>query len=78
MKIVKRRKAVDGKVEKGKSYSLEQAAALVKEVNTTKFDASVDVHIRLGVDPRKPDQEDRKSTRLNSWSGLRGSTPKRM
>ena len=56
MKIVKRRKAVDGKVEKGKSYSLEQAAALVKEVNTTKFDASVAVHIRLGVDPRKPDQ----------------------
>ena len=56
MKIVKKRKAVNNKVEKGKLYTLEQATALVKEVNTTKFDASVDVHIRLGVDPRKPDQ----------------------
>lgn len=56
MKIAKRRKAVHDKVEKGKAYSLEQATALVKQVNTTKFDASVDVHIRLGVDPRKPDQ----------------------
>ena len=69
MKIVKRRKAVDGKVEKGKSYSLEQAAALVKEVNTTKFDASVDVHIRLGVDPRKPDQALRGTVRLPHGTG---------
>jgi large subunit ribosomal protein L1 len=56
MKVVKKRKAVDGKIEKGKLYSLEQATALVKEINTTKFDASVDVHVRLGVDPRKSDQ----------------------
>ena len=69
MKIVKRRKAVDGKVEKGKSYSLEQAAALVKEVNTTKFDASVDVHIRLGVDPRKPDQALRGTVSLPHGTG---------
>ncbi len=69
MKIVKRRKAVDNKVEKGKSYSLEQAAALVKEVNTTKFDASVDVHIRLGVDPRKPDQALRGTVSLPHGTG---------
>jgi large subunit ribosomal protein L1 len=69
MKVVKKRKAVDGKVEKGKSYSLEQAAALVKEVNTTKFDASVDVHIRLGVDPRKPDQALRGTVSLPHGTG---------
>lgn len=69
MKIVKRRKAVDNKVEKGKAYSLEQAAALVKEVNTTKFDASVDVHIRLGVDPRKPDQALRGTVSLPHGTG---------
>ena len=69
MKVVKKRKAVDSKVEKGKSYSLEQAAALVKEVNTTKFDASVDVHIRLGVDPRKPDQALRGTVSLPHGTG---------
>ncbi len=69
MKVVKKRKAVDGKIEKGKSYSLEQASALVKEVNTTKFDASVDVHIRLGVDPRKPDQALRGTVSLPHGTG---------
>ncbi|HRH58333.1 MAG TPA: 50S ribosomal protein L1 [Chitinophagales bacterium] len=69
MKVVKKRKAVDSKVEKGKLYSLEQAAALVKEVNTTKFDASVDVHIRLGVDPRKPDQALRGTVSLPHGTG---------
>jgi large subunit ribosomal protein L1 len=69
MKIVKRRKAVDGKIEKGKSYPLDQATALVKEVNTTKFDASVDVHIRLGVDPRKPDQALRGTVSLPHGTG---------
>lgn len=69
MKIVKKRKAVQNKIEKGKVYSLEQAAALVKEVNTTKFDASVDVHIRLGVDPRKPDQALRGTVSLPHGTG---------
>ena len=69
MKVVKRRKAVDGKIEKGKLYSLEQAAALVKEINTTKFDASVDVHVRLGVDPRKPDQALRGTVSLPHGTG---------
>src|SRR3954463_11833049 len=69
MKVVKKRKAVDNKIEKGKIYSLEQASALVKEVNTTKFNASVDVHIRLGVDPRKPDQALRGTVTLPHGTG---------
>src|ERR1044072_8003773 len=54
--IPKKRKAVNAKVDANKVYSLKDASALVKEVNTTKFDASVDLHIRLGVDPKKADQ----------------------
>lgn len=54
MAILKKRKAVEGKVDKNKAYSLKEASSLVKEVNTTKFDSSVDLHIRLGVDPKKP------------------------
>ena len=69
MKVVKKRKAVNNKVEKGKVYTLEQATALVKEVNATKFDASVDVHIRLGVDPRKPDQALRGTVSLPHGTG---------
>lgn len=69
MKVVKKRKAINAKVEKGKVYSLEQATALVKDVNTTKFDASVDVHIRLGVDPRKPDQALRGTVSLPHGTG---------
>ena len=69
MKIVKRRKAIQDKLEKGKIYSLEQAATLVKEVNTTKFNASVDVHIRLGVDPRKPEQALRGTVSLPHGTG---------
>ena len=56
MKLPKKRKAVESKVDKNKMYSLKEASALVKDVNTTKFDASVDLHIRLGVDPKKADQ----------------------
>ncbi|MEY4204852.1 MAG: hypothetical protein RL013_2556, partial [Bacteroidota bacterium] len=55
-KLTKKRKAVEGKVDPDKLYSLTEAMSLVKQVNTTKFDASVDVHVRLGVDPRKADQ----------------------
>jgi large subunit ribosomal protein L1 len=54
--IPKKRKAANAKVDANKAYSLKDAAALVKEVNTTKFDASVDIHVRLGVDPKKADQ----------------------
>ncbi len=69
MKVAKRRKAVEGKVELGKFYSLEQASTLVKDVNTTKFNASVDLHIRLGVDPRKPDQALRGTVSLPHGTG---------
>ena len=55
-KLTKNQKLVAEKVEAGKAYSLKEAAALVKEITTTKFDASVDIDVRLGVDPRKANQ----------------------
>lgn len=55
-KVSKKRKAANAKVDSTKQYPLGEAMALIKEVNTTKFDASVDLHVRLGVDPRKADQ----------------------
>ena len=55
-KLTKKQKEALSKVEKGRFYSLEGGAALVKEVNTAKFDASVDIAVRLGVDPRKANQ----------------------
>jgi len=67
--IPKKRKAVDGKVDKNKSYSLQEASSLVKEVNVAKFDASVDLHIRLGVDPKKADQAIRGTVTLPHGTG---------
>ncbi|MBR2772058.1 MAG: 50S ribosomal protein L1 [Salinivirgaceae bacterium] len=55
-KLTKNRKLVADKIEPLKVYSLSEAAHLVKEVTTTKFDASVDIDVRLGVDPRKANQ----------------------
>lgn len=55
-KLTKKQKEAHSKVEKGRVYNLDEASALVKEVNTTKFDASVDIAVRLGVDPRKANQ----------------------
>ena len=55
-KLTKNQKLAHAKLEIGKSYSLQDAAALVKEITTTKFDASVDIDVRLGVDPRKANQ----------------------
>jgi large subunit ribosomal protein L1 len=55
-KLTKNQKLVLDKVETGKAYTLKEASALVKEISTTKFDASVDVDVRLGVDPRKANQ----------------------
>jgi len=68
-KVPKKRKAVEGKVDSTKLYTISEAMALVKQVNTTKFDASVDVHVRLGVDPRKPDQAIRGSVTLPHGTG---------
>lgn len=56
VQVTKKRKQVNTKVPHGKTYSLQEASALLKEVNTAKFDASIDLHIRLGIDPRKADQ----------------------
>ena len=56
MQLTKKRKQVNTKVPQGKAYSLQDASSLLKDVNTAKFDASVDLHIRLGIDPRKADQ----------------------
>ena len=55
-KLTKNQKLALGKIEAGKAYSLKEASALVKEITTTKFDASVDMDVRLGVDPRKANQ----------------------
>jgi large subunit ribosomal protein L1 len=55
-KLTKNQKLALGKLENGKTYTLKEASALVKEIATTKFDASVDVDVRLGVDPRKANQ----------------------
>jgi len=54
--ISKKRKDALAKIDKNKTYSLEEASALVKDVATTKFDASIDLAVRLGVDPRKANQ----------------------
>ncbi|MCC6753826.1 MAG: 50S ribosomal protein L1 [Saprospiraceae bacterium] len=67
--LTKKRKTVNGKVDPKKLYSLDEACNLVREVNTTKFDASVDLHIRLGVDPRKPDQAIRGTVTLPHGTG---------
>lgn len=55
-RLTKNQKAALSKIEAGKAYSLLEAAALIKEITTTKFDASVDIDVRLGVDPRKANQ----------------------
>lgn len=55
-KLTKNQKSVADKIEAGKAYTLKEASALVKEITTTKFDASLDIDVRLGVDPRKANQ----------------------
>lgn len=55
-KLTKNQKLATGKIENGKAYTLREASALVKEITLAKFDASVDVDVRLGVDPRKANQ----------------------
>jgi len=67
--ITKKRKEANAKVDQNKSYSLKEAAALIKDINTTKFDSSVDLHIRLGVDPKKADQAVRGTVSLPHGTG---------
>jgi len=68
-RLTKKRKVAEEKVDEEKLYPLNEAMALVKDVNTTKFDASVDLHIRLGVDPRKADQAIRGTVTLPNGTG---------
>ena len=67
--LTKKRKVAEAKVDKNKTYSLKEASTLVKEVNCTKFDSSVDLHIRLGVDPKKADQQVRGTVTLPHGTG---------
>ena len=55
-RLTKNQKTAISKIEASKAYTLQQASALVKDITTTKFDASVDLNVRLGVDPRKANQ----------------------
>lgn len=55
-KLTKNQKSVLEKIEHGRLYTLSEAAALVKDITTVKFDASVDIDVRLGIDPRKSNQ----------------------
>ena len=68
-KVSKKRKVADAKVDSTKIYSLREAVALVKDINTTKFDSSVDMHVRLGVDPRKADLAIRGTVTLPHGTG---------
>lgn len=69
MSLTKKRKVAEAKVDNNKVYSLKDASTLVKEINCTKFDSSVDVHVRLGVDPKKADQAIRGTVTLPHGTG---------
>ncbi len=69
MSITKKRKVANTKVDGAKIYSLEEASKLMKDINCTKFDSSVDVHVRLGVDPKKADQAIRGTVTLPHGTG---------
>jgi large subunit ribosomal protein L1 len=68
-KVTKKMKAAIAKVDSQKFYQLSEAMALVKEVSIGKFDSSVDMHVRLGVDPRKADQAIRGTVSLPNGTG---------
>ncbi len=69
VKISKNKKAVIDKVEKQKKYDIKEAVKLVKQITYTKFDASVDIDVRLGIDPRKANQMVRGITTLPHGTG---------
>ena len=68
-KLTKNQKLVAEKIDAGKQYTLKEASELVKEITTTKFDASVDIDMRLGVDPRKANQMVRGVVSLPNGTG---------
>ena len=69
MSLTKKRKIAEAKVDNNKVSSLKEASSLVKEINCTNFASSVDVHIRLGVDPKKADQAVRGTVTLPHGTG---------
>ncbi|MBN2167210.1 MAG: 50S ribosomal protein L1 [Marinilabiliaceae bacterium] len=68
-KLTKNKKLALGKIDAAKQYSIDEASTLVKDITTTKFDASVDIDIRLGVDPRKANQMVRGVVTLPNGTG---------
>ena len=68
-KLTKNQKSVADKIEAGKIYTLNEASKLVKEITTTKFDATLDIDVRLGVDPRKANQMVRGVVSLPNGTG---------
>ena len=68
-KLTKKRKSIISKFDSTKSYSLVDAAKIVKEITTTKFDSSVDLSVRLGVDPKKANQMVRGTVTLPHGTG---------
>jgi large subunit ribosomal protein L1 len=68
-KLTKNRKLALSKVEAGKIYRLSEATAMIKDISTTKFDSSVDLDVRLGVDPRKANQMVRGVVTLPNGTG---------
>ena len=69
MSISKKRKIANTKVDSKKVYSLKDSTELIKQLNCTKFDSSVDLHIKLGVDPKKADQQVRGTVSLPHGTG---------
>ena len=69
MKLNKKRKVAQTKFDTAKTYSLEEASKMMKDINCTKFDSSVDIHVRLGVDPKKADQAIRGTVSLPHGTG---------
>ena len=66
-RLTKKQKEAMAKIDRSKFYSLEEASALVKEISNAKFDASVDIAVRLGVDPKKANQMVRGVVFSTSW-----------
>lgn len=69
LKVSKKRKLIISKLEPSKKYSLLEASSLVKEITTVKFDASVDLSVRLGVDPKKSNEMVRGIVSLPNGTG---------
>jgi len=68
-RLSKKQKEARAKIDSKTVYSVEDASSLVKDVTTTKFDASVDLAIRLGVDPKKSESNGQRGGYPSSWNG---------